>query len=250
MNVPPSNEIVSGLTVAQHSLKVAIVVFAVGAIWRNIQARKEFVKRHPPLPYVPPADGPGRWRFGPVPSELSPDLQSIDGIESSRVTLPERRMGSQFGASLFGWPFMALGIWLLFAAPLGDAGEPLSAAWRFGPPLAFFFFGFALTYIDVAMRVIELTPHTATFIGRHGFIFYQRVVIKRGPSLKFTGKTESSLTMHRDQGPPNFILNVGLGFGRAGRLMFMCTPAQGAWIRDALSYWASGSQPRPDAPKN
>jgi hypothetical protein len=124
---------------------------------------------------------------------------------------------------------------------VAPSGPPLGAAWRFGFPALLVICGYGLTFLDMAMQVIELTPTTATFIGRHGFVFHHAVVFKRRPDLHFTGKTESGWTMHTHQRLPNFVLTGTAGWFQKKRVMSMCTPAQGAWIRDALGHWASGS---------
>ena len=139
---------------------------------------------------------------------------------------------------------MMFGAWALWVAMFNSGDAPMAPAWRFGLPLLILLMGFGLTRVDIATRVIELTPTTATFMGRHGFVFYQRVVLKRRSKLRFAGSTQSAWTMDRHQGLPNYVLSATGGFTMQGkRLMFMCTPAQGAWIRDALAYWATGAAP-------
>ena len=132
----------------------------------------------------------------------------------------------------------------MWVALFNSADAPVAPAWRFGLPLLTLLLGFGLTRVDIATRVIELTPTTATFMGCHGFVFYQRVVLKRWSKLSFAGSTQSAWTMDRHQGLPNYVLSATGGFTMpAKRLMFMCTPAQGARIHDALAYWATGAAP-------
>ena len=223
-------------------IRIPMLVLLVGAFFRNLSVRAEFIRKHPPVPYAPPRGE--SFRFGELPGDIGADIERVDEAEASRITLPELRKGSQTAGSIAGWILM-IGGGLLLGQLLVDPADPnMGLGLRLGLPALIILMGFGLTYVDNAIQVIELTPDRATFIGRHGFVFYQRIVVKRKPGLKFGGSTESALTMHsrvhRSAGElPSYIIIVSGGWSLRRRILLRCTPAQGAWIRDALAYWAS-----------
>lgn len=227
---------------ARDWIRIPMLVLLVGAFLRNLRVRAEFIKKHPPVPYAPP--GGESFRFGELPRDLGTDIERADEPEASRITLPERRKGSQTAGSIAGWILMIGGGLLLVQLLIDPADPDMGLGLRLGLPALIMLMGFGLTYVDSAIQVIELTPERATFIGCHGFVFYQRIVVKRDPGLKFAGSTESVLTMHSRAHTstielPSYIIMVSGGWSLRKRILLRCTPAQGTWIRDALAYWAS-----------
>lgn len=227
---------------AREWIRIPILVLLVGAFFRNLRVRAEFIRKHPPVPYAPPG-GEG-FRFGELPRDMGPDIERADEPEASRITLPERRKSSQTAGSIAGWILMIGGGLLLVQLLVNPADPGMGLGLRLGLPALIMLMGLGLTYVDNAIQVIELTPERVTFIGRHGFVFYQRIVVNRDPGLKFVGSTESALTMHSRVHSstielPSYIIMVSRGWSLRKRILLRCTPAQGAWIRDALAYWAS-----------
>jgi hypothetical protein len=192
---------------------------------------RQFIAEHPPIPYTA-SDVAEPWRWSDPPPTI--DLVKEDTSDTSLLRLKNIRNNMNVVGTILSFLLFAFALFM-FVYVFILHPEPGIQVFRIIVTGLLVYGGWSVLYLDSRLVAIELSPKKAIFVVRYGVILFRRFTYRLG-GVSFSGKTQSDLSMARNQKCPNYYVYVNRWWWTK-RYVTDCDPSQGSWLVAGLDYW-------------